>query len=79
MMLNRQRCQNVPVWNGEPAALPPVSLPAASSRTAHPNNITLHAALPHVPSDTPGECQVDRMNGCRENGRARKTDSSDHS
>ena len=54
--------QNVPVRN-RPIAWPPILLLAAFLRTAHPNNFTLHTALPCVLSNTPTKCEADRMNG----------------
>ncbi|KAM7389175.1 hypothetical protein PAMP_023168 [Pampus punctatissimus] len=45
------------------------SLPPAVLRTTHPNNFTLDTALPCILSNTPVKCEVDWMNGCRENPR----------
>ncbi len=60
--------ENVPVRIGQ-IAWPPVLMLAAFSRTAHPNNFTLDTALPWVLRNTPAKCEVDRMNGCRDNRR----------
>ncbi len=60
--------QNMPTGNG-PIAGPLVLLFAAFSRTAHPNAFTLDTAPPLVFSNTPSECEVDRMSGCRDNRR----------
>jgi len=35
--------------------------------TAHPNIFTLHTALPWVVSNKPAKCEVNWINGCREN------------
>ena len=60
--------QNMSVMNGL-ITWPLVLLLADFSRTAHPNNFTLDAALHCVLSKTPDKCEVDRMNCCRENRR----------
>ncbi len=51
-----------------PIAWPPVLLLADFWRAARPNNFTLDTAL-WVLSNTPDKCEVDRMNGCRDNRR----------
>ncbi len=58
----------VPVRKGL-IAWPPVLLRAAFLRTAHLKNFTLDTALPWVLSNTPAKCEVDWMNGCRDNRR----------
>ncbi len=50
----------VPVRNG-PIAWPPVLLHAAFSRTTHPNNFTLNAALPWVLSNAPAKRDRQRL------------------
>ncbi len=40
-----------------------------SSITAHPNSFTLDTAPPRVLSNTLAKCEVDRVNGCRDNRR----------
>ncbi len=58
--------QTVPVQNLTLVG-PLVLLPAAFSRTVHPNNFRLDSALPRVLSDTPASRDVDWLNGCRDN------------
>ena len=47
---------------------------AALWRTADPNHLTLDTALSQVLGSAPIKCEVDGMNGCRENPRTDKTD-----
>ncbi len=54
------------------SAWPPLLLLAALLRTAHSNNFTLDNVLPWVLSNTAAKCEVNGMNGCRDNRRTDK-------
>ncbi len=63
------------LFRNGPTALPLISLLAAFSRTAQPNNFTLDSGLVWVLSNTPAKCEANWMNGCRDNWRTdRHTD-----